>query len=144
MIQAGSIEELAHKTGRPAENLRDTITRFNGFAACGVDEDFHRGEAAFDQLHGDPTVKPNLNLGAIEKPPFFAVRLFPGDVGTGVVTDIDGRALREDGSVIEGLFAVGNVAASPFGKSYIGAGTSIGAGMIFGYRAVQTMANEKA
>ncbi|RYE50053.1 MAG: FAD-binding protein, partial [Rhizobiaceae bacterium] len=59
MIQAGSIAELAEKTGLPAENLRETITRFNGFAARGVDEDFHRGDAAFDQLHGDPTVKPN-------------------------------------------------------------------------------------
>jgi len=141
MIEANSIRELADKTGIPAANLEETITRFNGFAETGRDEDFQRGDAAYDRFHGDPTVKPNPNLGAISKPPFYAVRMYAGDVGTvgGIVTDIDGRALREDGSVVEGLFATGNSSASALGKSYIGAGTSIAASMIFAYRAVQLM-----
>jgi len=138
MIVAQSIRELAEKTGIDPAKLTQTIDRFNGFAASGKDEDFHRGEAGFDRFHGDPTNKPNPSLGAIEKPPFYAVRLYTGDVGTvgGVVADVDGRALREDGSVIDGLFVAGNCAAPPFGKSYIGAGTSIAGSMIFAYRAV--------
>ena len=144
MIQAGSIDELATKTGIPADNLKETVARFNRFAASGVDEDFGRGDAAYDQSHGDPTVKPNPNLGAIEQPPFYAVRMYAGDTGTvgGIVTDVDGRAMRADGSVIEGLFATGNIAAAPFGKSYIGAGTSIAGSMIFAYRAVEAMARK--
>ncbi|SES15634.1 FAD-binding protein [Sphingobium sp. YR768] len=143
MIEAGSIMELAAKTGIPGANLEETITRFNRFAETGRDEDYQRGDAAYDRFHGDPTVKPNPNLGAISKPPFFAVRMFAGDVGTvgGIVTDVDGRALREDGTVVDGLFATGNSAASPLGKSYIGAGTSVAASMIFAYRAVQAMSN---
>jgi 3-oxosteroid 1-dehydrogenase len=142
MIKAQSLDDLAEKTGISAENLKSTVARFNKFAAQGRDDDFQRGEAGFDRFHGDPTNKPNPNLGAIEKPPFYAVRLYSGDVGTvgGVVADVDGRALRSDGSVIEGLFVSGNCAAPPFGKSYIGAGTSIAGSMIFAYRAVIAMA----
>jgi 3-oxosteroid 1-dehydrogenase len=122
-------------------NLEETVARFNRFAKTGHDEDYQRGDAAYDRFHGDPTVKPNPNLGAIAKPPFYAVRMYAGDVGTvgGIVTDVDGRALREDGTVVQGLFATGNSAASPLGKSYIGAGTSIAASMVFAYRAVQAM-----
>lgn len=145
MIEAHSIADLAQKTGIAAGNLASTIKRFNGFAASGIDEDFQRGEAGFDRFHGDPTNKPNPNLGAIEKPPFYAVRLYSGDVGTvgGVVADVDGRAMRPDGSVIDGLFVSGNCAAPPFGKSYIGAGTSIAGTMIFAYRAVIAMARDR-
>ena len=78
---------------------------------------------------------PNPNLGAIEKPPFYAVRMYPGDVGTagGVVTDEHARVLREDGSVIQGLYATGNCTASVLGRCYPGAGASIGASFTFGY-----------
>src|SRR3546814_7875421 len=89
MLRADSIEELAEKCGIPVATLRATIKRFNGFATSGVDADFHRGESAYDRWQGDPTVRPNPNLGAIEQPPFYAVRLYPGDVGTcgGLLTD---------------------------------------------------------
>ena len=111
----------------------------SGFAASGVDEDFHRGESAYDRFAGDPTVKPNPNLGPIEKPPFYAVRLYPGDVGTcgGLMTDEFARVLRPDGSVIEGLYATGNSTASVMGRSYPGAGASIGASMTFGFIAAR-------
>ena len=101
--------------------------------------DFGRGSRAFDRCHGDPTVKPNPNLGPIEKAPFYAVRMYPGDVGTagGVVTDEHARVLREDGSVIEGLYATGNCTASVLGRCYPGAGASIGASFTFGYIAAQ-------
>lgn len=139
MVRADTIEELASKCGIPADRLRQTVDRFNGFAASGVDEDFHRGESAYDRFAGDPTVKPNPNLGPIEKPPFYAVRLYPGDVGTcgGLMTDEFARVLRPDGSVIEGLYATGNSTASVMGRSYPGAGASIGASMTFGFIAAR-------
>ena len=139
MLRAGSIEELADKCGIPADALRATITRFNGFAETGIDRDFNRGDSAYDRWQGDPTVKPNPNLGAIEKPPFYAVRLYPGDVGTcgGLLTDEYARVLRKDGSIIEGLYATGNSTASVMGRSYPGAGASIGASMTFGFIAAR-------
>jgi 3-oxosteroid 1-dehydrogenase len=135
MIQAQSIEELCRKTGMDQAGLQRTLARFNGFCQSGVDSDFGRGSRAFDRCHGDPTVKPNPNLGAIEKPPFYAVRMYPGDVGTagGLVTDEHARVLRGDGSVIPGLYATGNCTASVVGRCYPGAGASIGAAFTFGY-----------
>jgi len=135
MIKAGSMDELVGKTGIDAGGLARTLARFNGFCDTGVDADFGRGSRAFDRCHGDPTVTPNPNLGAIEKPPFYAVRMYPGDVGTagGVVTDEHARVLRGDGSVIEGLYATGNCTASVVGRCYPGAGASIGAAFTFGY-----------
>lgn len=137
MIRADSLDELAARCDIEPPALRHSIERFNGFCRSGVDEDFKRGGKAFDRYHGDPTVRPNPNLGAIEKPPFYAVRIYPGDVGSagGLVTDEDGRVLRDDGSVIQGLYATGNGTASVMGKTYPGAGASIGASFVFGYRA---------
>jgi len=80
-------------------------------------------------------VKPSPNLGPLEKPPFYAIRIVPGDVGTagGVMTDENARVLGEDGSPIPGLYATGNATASVMGRSYPGAGASIAASMVFGY-----------
>ena len=137
MIEAGSIEELARKCSIDPARLRASIERFNGFAKKGVDEDFNRGGRAFDRFHGDPSVTPNPNLGAIEQAPFYACRIVPGDVGTsgGLVTDEHGRVLRGDGTPIAGLYACGNSAATVCGRSYPGAGASIGHSFVFGYRA---------
>jgi 3-oxosteroid 1-dehydrogenase len=135
MIKAGSIAELAAKCGIDAAGLQETITRFNGFCETGVDSDYGRGSRAFDRCHGDPTIKPNPNLGPIEQAPFYAVRMYPGDVGTagGLVTDEYARVLKEDGSLIPGLYATGNCTASVVGRCYPGAGSSIGASFVFGY-----------
>ena len=104
-------------------------------ARRGVDEDFHRGASRYHHYWADPTVRPCPTLGPIEKPPFYAVKLYPGDVGTngGLVTDEHARVLREDGAVIEGLYATGNSTASVMGYSYPGAGASIGPAFTFGY-----------
>lgn len=141
MKTADTIEELARQCDIDPVALAATVERFNSFARTGVDEDFGRGGRAFDRCHGDPTVKPNPNLGPIEKGPFHAFAIYPGDVGTagGLVTDADARVLREDGSVIEGLYATGNCTASVVGRTYPAAGASIAAAFIFGYRAARHM-----
>lgn len=135
LVAADSIAELAHKCGIDVAGLEHTVRRFNGFCRSGVDVDFGRGSRAFDRCHGDPTVKPNPNLGSIEQAPFYACRMYPGDVGTagGMVTDEHARVLREDGSAIAGLYATGNSTASVMGRCYPGAGASIGASFVFGY-----------
>ncbi|MEJ2737403.1 MAG: FAD-binding protein [Anaerolineae bacterium] len=142
MVKAGSIPELAQACGIDADNLEQTVQRFNQFAATGKDLDFHRGDSAYDRVYSDPKVKPNPNLGAIEQSPFFAVRVWPGDLGTkgGLLTDEYARVLREDGSPIKGLYAAGNTSASVMGRTYPGAGSTIGPAMVFGMIAGQDAA----
>jgi 3-oxosteroid 1-dehydrogenase len=142
VFQAPSLAELADSIAVDAEDLGKTVARFNDFARTGVDEDFRRGDSAYDRYYGDPRVKPNPNLAALVKPPFYAVKIMPGDLGTkgGLVTDAHARVLREDGSVIAGLYAAGNVSAAVMGHSYAGAGATIGPAMTFGYLAAKDMA----
>ncbi|MDO7836722.1 FAD-binding protein [Sphingobium sp. HBC34] len=135
MKKADTLEEIAALCGIDAAGLKAETARFNHFCDTGVDEDFGRGCRRFDNVHGDPTVKPNPNLGKVEQGPFYAVAIYPGDVGTagGVVTDEYARVLKDDGTVIPGLYATGNSTASVFGRCYPAAGASIGASFTFGY-----------
>ena len=112
--KADSIEELAGMTGLDPAALAATVERFNGFVARNHDDDFNRGDRAYDRWLGDPFHEKNPSLGSISEGPFFAMAVVPGDVGTygGVVTDANARVLREDGSVIEGLYATGISTAS--------------------------------
>jgi 3-oxosteroid 1-dehydrogenase len=146
IVSADTLEELATKTGLPAEQLAATVQRFNGFAASGVDEDYHRGESAYDRYYGDPTNKPNPNLGEIAQAPFYAAKMVPGDLGTkgGIRTDVHGRALRDDNSIIAGLYAAGNVSAPVMGHTYPGPGGTIGPAMTFGYLAALHIAGSAA
>lgn len=138
LVKAGSISELAEKIGVPASALTDTVERFNGFARAGKDEDFGRGESGYDHYYGDPRNKPNPSLGVVDKAPFYAFKVVPGDLGTkgGLVTDVHARVLREDGTVIDGLYATGNVSSPVMGHTYAGPGATIGPAMTFGYLAV--------
>lgn len=144
VVKAETLAELAEKTGLSAEALAATVDRFNGFARSGVDEDFHRGDSAYDRYYGDPTIKPNPNLGEIKHGPFYAAKMVPGDLGTkgGIRTDNDGRALRDDNSVIEGLYAAGNVSSPVMGHTYPGPGGTIGPAMTFGYLAALAIAGK--
>jgi 3-oxosteroid 1-dehydrogenase len=142
IVKADTIDELARQTGMPVDEFRSTVQRFNGFARSGIDADYHRGESAYDRYYGDPTNKLNPNLGEISQPPYYAAKLVPGDLGTkgGISTDVHGRALRDDGSVIEGLYAAGNVSAPVMGHTYPGPGGTIGPAMTFGYLAALHLA----
>ncbi len=141
MRKADSVQELARQISVPEPALAATIERWNGFVRGGRDEDFHRGERAYDNWLGDPFYKdgPNACMGTIEKGPFYAIPIVPGDVGTygGVVCDSDSRVLTADGSPIEGLYACGVSTASPMGRVYPGAGASVGPSMTFGWLAAR-------
>lgn len=136
LIRAGSLNELADRLGVDAGGLGETVERFNQFARAGRDPDFGRGDSYYDRFHGDPEA-PHPNLGTIEVAPFYALAVHPGCVGTkgGPVTDSRGRVLDTRGRVIPGLFAAGNVAASPAGPAYFGGGCSIAMALTWGYLA---------
>jgi 3-oxosteroid 1-dehydrogenase len=136
---SNTIGELATKCGIDAAGLADELRRFNEFAAKGTDADYHKGESSVDVYYGDPASKLNPCLGPIDTPPFYAVEIWPGDLGTkgGMVTDEHARVLREDGAPVGGLYATGNCAASVMGRSYGGAGATIGPSMVFGWIAAR-------
>ena len=140
--EAHSWDELARKIDVPAENLRATATRFNQLAHAGHDDDFNRGDSAYDNYYGDPTL-PNPNLRPLGKPPYYAFQIILGDLGTsgGLRTDEHARVLRGDDTVVPGLYAVGNASAAVMGRSYAGAGATIGPAMTFGYIAAKHAAN---
>ncbi|MCV7082964.1 FAD-binding protein, partial [Mycolicibacterium insubricum] len=139
--QADGFEELAVAIGVPPEQLRRTADRFNELARAGHDDDFDRGDSAYDNYYGDPTL-PNPNLHPLGKPPYLAFQIILGDLGTsgGLRTDAAARVLREDDTVIDGLYAVGNASAPVMGRSYAGAGATIGPAMTFGYLAAVDIA----
>ena len=144
MKRDSTIEGLAGQIGVDPAVLRATIDRFNDSARKGVDEEFGRGNRAYDNWLGDFHRKDGSHtLGTIEQGSFYAAPVVPGDVGTygGVVTDVNARVLREDGSVIEGLYATGISTASVMGRIYPGAGSSVGPSFVFGYVAAKHAAN---
>lgn len=137
--KADTLAELAGQLGMDATTLEATVTRFNGHARAGRDPDFGRGDSAYNRYFGDPTNKPHPNLAPIDQAPFYAVQVVAGDLGTkgGLVTDEYARVRREDGSLIEGLYCVGNNSASVMGTTYPGPGCTIGPAMTFGYVAAR-------
>ena len=138
--QGRTLSELAQQLQVPAEKLQATVERFNAFADKGVDEDFQRGTTDYQRANGDATWHgPNPCLGALREGPFYAVALYPGDIGaaTGLVTDGDARVLNAQGQVIDGLYAVGNDMHSIMGGVYPAPGITIGPGVTFGYLAAQ-------
>lgn len=141
-VKAATLEELAGKIGVDRDNLVATAKRISGFARTGIDQDFHKGDSAYDRYYGDPLVRPNPCLAPMEKGPFTAYKVVAGDLGTkgGLVTDVDARVLREDGRVIDGLYAAGNTTASVMGHTYPGPGSTIGPASVFGLRGARHMA----
>ncbi|OBG15508.1 3-ketosteroid-delta-1-dehydrogenase [Mycolicibacterium celeriflavum] len=141
--EGGSFEELAGKIGVPPAQLRQTAERFNELARNGHDDDFNRGDSAYDNYYGDPTLA-NPNLHPLGKPPYYAFQIILGDLGTsgGLRTDEHARVLRVDDSIVKGLYAVGNTSAAVMGRSYAGAGATIGPAMTFGYVAAKHIAEQ--
>jgi succinate dehydrogenase/fumarate reductase flavoprotein subunit len=137
-----TIEELAVRIGIAPAALADPVARYNAAAREGRDPDFGKGESVYDRSQGDPRHAPNPCIAPIEVPPFYAVKILPGDLGTfaGLRTDAWARALDRDGSTIPGLYIVGNDQASVFGGAYPGGGATIGPALTFGYVAARHLA----
>ena len=138
VAKANSIHDLAEQVGIDPEGLGATIAKMNRYAETGTDEDFHRGESAYDRYYADPNIKPNPCLASIDEGPFYAMRIEAGDFGTlgGLDTDVHGRVKLEAGGVVEGLFAVGNCSAAIL-PTYPGPGATLGPAMTMAYQSAK-------
>jgi len=139
LIEAPTIRELAERLGMPADALETTVQRWDRNAVEARDPDFHRGESHHDRAWGDPAFghTPQATIGPLDTPPFYAIRVRCGALGTkgGPRTDTDARVLDVDGAVIDGLYAAGNAMGSIMGMTYGGHGGTLGPGLVFGYLA---------
>jgi 3-oxosteroid 1-dehydrogenase len=140
LIKAGTLNELAEKTGLSADALTQTVARWNGFCAQGQDTDFARGANAWERYKSGSD-QTNLALGTLERGPFLAVRFNRAILGTkgGPRTNAQGQVLRKDGSVIAGLYCAGVAMANPIGTRAVGPGTTIGPCLTWGYICAQTI-----
>ncbi len=140
--RADTLEALAADIGLDPPTVRATVERFNESARLGVDTDFHRGETAYDRYYSDVRVKPNPTLGPIETPPFYALEVYPSDLGTkaGLATDAGGRVLDDDDRPIPGLYAAGNSRTTAMGRAYPGPGVTIAEALTSGFLAAESVA----
>ena len=138
---------LAEHTGALAldqqfvPNLRESITRFNGFARSGEDQEFGRGSVPIDRYfhqYGPRAVDnpmPNLTMHPLaDQGPYYAILMAPGTLDTkgGPQTDPQARVLDNAGQPIPGLYGAGNCVASPTGPGYWGGGATLGPALTFG------------
>jgi len=147
VTSAPTLDELASAFALPAAELRATVARFNEHARVGADPDFGRGASAYDRFPGGRTTdpgRPSATLGPVETPPFYGVEVAISALGTkgGPRTDRHGRVLDVDGNVIRGLYAAGNVMASPAGMVYGGAGAPLAVAGVWGMYAGRAAAND--
>jgi 3-oxosteroid 1-dehydrogenase len=142
LVKDWTVEGLAARIGVPPANLRATVTRFNALARAGRDTDFHRGDSRYDAYFADLTNTPSPCLAELVLPPYYAMKIVPGDLGTngGMRTDARARVLRDDNTVIPGLYAAGNASSAVMGYGYAGAGSTLGPAMTFGYVAARDIA----
>ena len=138
MIQADTLEELAAKAGIDAFGLVAQVERFNQMVRNGHDDDFNRGDNTYDNFHmwGDMDFEPPYRtLGAIDRGPYYAVRMEAGALGTsgGPKTNAEAQVVDWNGNPIPGLYAAGNAMAAVLGEIYGGAGGTLGPGLTFGY-----------
>lgn len=139
LTKGESVSELAEKLGIPANVLQKTVVQMNQYAGQGHDPDFGKGSSEYNRYQGDETHTPNPCLGEIRHAPFYAVKLWPGDIGTsiGLTTDAAARVLGADNEAIAGLYACGNDMNSIMSGFYPGGGITIGPGLTFGYLAAK-------
>jgi predicted oxidoreductase len=142
LVEAADLPSLAARTGLDATTLSATVAAFNRHAREGRDPEFGRGSSSIDRAYGDPANRIHPNLGPLDAPPFYAVRLHTGDIGSlaGLASDGQTRVLRGDGEPITGLCVAGNDAASLFGGTYPAGGITLGPAMTFGWIAAHTLA----
>jgi 3-oxosteroid 1-dehydrogenase len=146
VYRGNSIEELARKISVDPSNLNRTVETMNRYAKIGVDEEFGRGNSTYDRFFGEMGIAPNPCLGPIDRPPFYAIRVELGDLGTkgGLRVDENAAVMGIDGRPILGLYAIGNTTGSLFGDCYPGAGATLGPAMTFGFVAANHIARSNS
>lgn len=140
LTRGKTLDELAAKLGIDAAGLKASVAAINSYAETGVDPDFQRGETAYQQNIGDAAWSgKNPNIGPLKRAPYYAIRLYPGDIGasTGLATDADAQVLGENDRPIPGLYAVGNDMHSIMGGVYVAPGITLGPGLVFAYLAAR-------
>jgi 3-oxosteroid 1-dehydrogenase len=144
--QAWTLKDLAHMCDIDPSGLSETVERFNENAVRGIDPDFGRGGSAYNRALGDPNRRVHPCLGPIDEPPYYAVQVLPGDIGTcgGLVTNEFAQVLDNDNEPIAGLYATGNCTATVMGRQYLGPGASIANTMVFGYIAARHATSQEA
>ncbi len=142
-----NLTDLANYLQINGPQLQQSVEQMNRYAAHGFDPDFHRGETDYQRNIGDAKAgNLNPNLGALATAPFYAVKLFPGDIGaaTGFATDEHARVTDANHQLIPGLYAAGNDMRSMMGSAYPAPGITIGPGIVFAYIAVKDMLTRSA
>ena len=140
LIQANDVTTLARQLQMEATVLQATLSEFNAMADQGIDTQFKRGTTDYQRANGDANWPgPNPCLGALREAPYYAIRLYPGDIGaaTGLRTDTHARVLNAEGEALPGLYACGNEMHSIMGGVYPAPGITIGPGLVYGYLAAQ-------
>ncbi|WP_093559265.1 FAD-dependent oxidoreductase [Pseudoduganella namucuonensis] len=142
--RADTLAGLARQIGVDAEGLARSVELNNSYAATGEDLQFGKGGNAYDRFYGDPSVRPNCCIGPISRGPFYAVPLDAGEIGTkgGLLTNEHAMVLDLAGAPIPGLYAIGNTSASITGRSYPGAGATLGPAMTFGFIAANHISGD--
>ncbi len=143
--RADNLAELGKQCGIDAGALQQTVARYNQLAAQGEDSDFHRGSSAMNRFNGDTAVQPNPCLRPLSPSgPYYALPVRPADLASslGLACNPFGQVLNTSGEPIDGLFACGNDLASIFKGTYPGPGTTIGPGMVFGWRIAKFVAGQ--
>jgi succinate dehydrogenase/fumarate reductase flavoprotein subunit len=142
LLRGDSLPALAQQLSVDPKALADTVARYNSLAAAGKDTDFGKGSTAYNRYLGDPDHQPNPCLAPLGDGSYYAVKVYPGDIGTahGVATDPHARALDAAGQPIPGLYVVGNDMQSVMGGNYPAPGITLGPGMTFGWLAGRALA----
>jgi succinate dehydrogenase/fumarate reductase flavoprotein subunit len=135
LLRGATITELAMKAGIDAPALERTVAEFNRHAHEGKDPQFGKGTRAYNRFQGDALHAPNPCVAPLDEPPYYAIKVVIGDLGTyaGLATDADARVLDNQRRPIPGLYAAGNDIASIMGGDYPGAGITLGPALTFGY-----------
>lgn len=146
LVKADTIGRLGELLGIDSDNLVATVTQFDEHARRGEDPEFGKGSTAYQCAAGDPENQPNPCVAPLGSGPFYAIRLFPGDIGTmlGVAVNHKSQALDRNGLPIPGLYAVGTVATALSAGTYPGAGANLGPSITAGYVAAETIWRETA
>ncbi|MEQ1614541.1 MAG: FAD-binding protein, partial [Hyphomicrobiaceae bacterium] len=139
LTEGASLADLANKLGCDRAHLEKSVATINAAAKSGIDPEFARGSTDYHRHNGDAAHGPNPTLGEIKTAPYYAVRLYPGDIGaaTGLAITPDAEVLGHNNNPIAHLYACGAEAQSIMGGTYPGPGITIGPALAFAYRAIQ-------